>query len=370
MKKIKILNIVGARPNFMKIAPLFRIYKKYPQIDSVLVHTGQHSDDNMSGMFLRSLNVPNPNYVLNLDKKTPISSISSIISGLEKVFLKEKPDLVVVVGDVNSSLAAALAAHKANIRVAHVEAGLRSRDKSMPEEINRIVIDQISDILFVTEQSGINNLKKEGIDESKIFFTGNVMIDNLIFMMPQIDLSPIVEQTGLTDKSYIVVTMHRPINVDTKEKLLLIKEILEKVIKSTGLKIVFPMHPRTRNNFKYHNFLEEVLALKGHILTEPMGYIDFVKLVKNSSLVLTDSGGIQEEAAFLKVPTITLRESTERPSTIESGANMLHPIGEIDNLMKKIKTSINTNRNLIKDIPLNDGKASQRIVDIILKHSK
>ncbi len=363
--KIKIINIVGARPNFMKIAPLFRTYKKYPQIDPILVHTNQHSDKKMSGNFFKSLSIPTPNYTLKIDKTSPVSTIATIMQNLESIFKKIKPDLVIVVGDVNSTLAAALTANKMQIKVAHVEAGLRSKDCSMPEEINRILVDHISDMLFVTEEAGVTNLKKEGVEKSKIFFTGNVMIDNLISMMPQID-SPPTKQTKLMSKPYIVVTIHRPINVDTREKLLLLKKIFEKIISLTGLEIIFPIHPRTRNNLKNHNLLDDILTIKRLTLVEPMNYVNFVKLVKNSSLVLTDSGGIQEEAAYLKIPTITLRDSTERPSTIKCGANILHSVKDINDLIKKIKLIINKNHDSIKDIPLNDGKASQRIVNAII----
>jgi|SRR3989344_2274913 len=364
--KIKILNIVGARPNFMKIAPLFKEYRKNKTIVPVLVHTNQHSDEKMSGVFLKSLNIPRPNYNLNINKKSPISTISSIMSGLEPILKRERPDLVVVVGDVNSTLAGALAANKSGIKVAHVEAGLRSEDLNMPEEINRILVDHISEILFVTEKSGLKNLQKENVTKSKIFFVGNTMIDNLINTLPKIDRSKILNKIGIEGDKYIVLTMHRPSNVDSRKKLLTLIEMKKRIIKDTSMKIIFPIHPRTLNNVKIHGLLGELKKIKDLIVVDPLDYLDFIKLIKKSSLILTDSGGIQEEAAYLKIPTITLRESTERPSTVECGANVLHQIGNVDDLIEKIKIALTVKRNSIKDIPLNDGKAAQKIVKTIL----
>ena len=350
----------------MKIAPLFRVYKKRKEITPILVHTNQHSDDKMSGTFFKSLGIPEQDYTLDTDKTSPSSTISSIMQGLGGILKKEKPDIVLVVGDVNSTLAAALAAHKEGVKVAHVEAGLRSRDRGMPEEINRILVDQISDMLFVTEESGIENLKNERVDDQRIHFVGNVMIDNLIHMLKAIDKSNIHKKIGLEKEKYAIMTMHRPANVDYKEKLLALLEIKKRVTRENGIKIVFPIHPRTQNNLDSHGLMTELGNIKNVIITEPLDYLDFTKLAKESALIITDSGGIQEEAAYLKVPTITLRDSTERPSTIICGANTLHSIEDTEGLLTKVKLAINIDRSIIKDVELNDGQASERIVANII----
>jgi len=350
----------------MKIAPLFRVYKKRKEITPILVHTNQHSDDKMSGTFFKSLGIPEQDYTLDTDKTSPSSTISSIMQGLGSILKKEKPDIVLVVGDVNSTLAAALAAHKEGVKVAHVEAGLRSGDRNMPEEINRILVDHISDMLFVTEESGIENLKNERVDDQRIHFVGNVMIDNLIHMLKAIDKSDIHKKIGLEKEKYAIMTMHRPANVDYKEKLLALLEIKKRVTRENGIKIVFPIHPRTQNNLNSHGLMTELENIKNVIITEPLDYLDFTKLAKESALIITDSGGIQEEAAYLKVPTITLRDSTERPSTIICGANTLHSIEDTEGLLTKVKLAINIDRSIIKDVELNDGQASERIVANII----
>jgi UDP-N-acetylglucosamine 2-epimerase (non-hydrolysing) len=369
-KKIKILNIVGARPNFMKIAPLFREYKKNKNINPILVHTNQHFDKKMSGVFLESLGIPKPNYTLDANNKSPISTISGIMSDLEPILHKEKPDLVLVVGDVNSTLAGALAANKAGIKVAHVESGLRSGDMNMPEEINRILVDNIADMLFATEKSAIENLKKESIEKSKIFFVGNVMIDNLINMLPKINKSNITKTLGLSRKQYILMTMHRPANVDSKEGLINLIKLIKNITQETGLKIIFPIHPRTLKNLENFDLMTSIENIDNLKITEPMDYINFIKLIKDSFFVLTDSGGIQEETAYLKIPTITLRDSTERPSTIECGSNTLCPLSNIKYASNNIISIIKKNQKPIKNIPLNDGKTSKRIVDTIIKQIK
>lgn len=367
-KKIKILSIVGARPNFMKIAPLFRIYKGVQGVEPILVHTNQHSDEKMSGAFFKSLGIPDPHHTLQTDNSSPLKSIHTTLQELERVLEIEKPDLVLVVGDVNSTLAGALAANKSSIKIAHVEAGLRSGDRAMPEEINRILVDHLSDMLFVTEQSGLENLKKEGVAEERIHFVGNVMIDNLIHMLPTIDQSSIYSKIGVKDEKFILLTMHRPANVDHKDRLLVLLEIVKRLTEETGIKIIFPIHPRTLNNFESHGLVGQLKNIENLVITEPLDYIDFMKLARGSALILTDSGGIQEEAAYLKIPTITLRESTERPSTIESGANRLHSMEDVDGLLTKIKSKLNEGWSEIKNIPLWDGLASQRIVDIIIRN--
>ncbi len=369
-KKIKIINIVGARPNFMKMAPLYVAYRKHTDsIQPILIHTQQHNDKKMSGVFFETLGLPDPDYSLSLTVASPAGTIAQIMTQLEVIFEKEQPDLVLVVGDVNSTLAAALTANKKQIKIAHVESGLRSGDKAMPEEINRILTDNISEWLFVTEKSGVINLQKENIVSSNVFLAGNVMIDNLINMMPEIEASDIDKKLMLPEK-YIVMTMHRPANVDTESGLNSMIRIIESVAKE-NINIVFPIHPRTLNNLKKYPKAFEVLSgIKQITIVEPMEYIDFMKLIKNSTFVLTDSGGIQEEAAYLKVPTITLRESTERPSTVECGANHICPPQDEAHVMETIHKVLKMSRENISDIDLNDGKASDRIIDILLKTSK
>ena len=368
-KKIKIVNIVGARPNFMKMAPLYRAYlKNMDLIEPILVHTKQHSDEKMSGVFFKTLGLPEPDFSLSTDNASPIVMMSQIMTQLDKILDEVKPDLVLVVGDVNSTLAAALTANKKQIKVAHVESGLRSGDKSMPEEVNRILTDNISDFLFVTEKSGMLNLQKEGIDESKIFFTGNVMIDNLINMLPKIQASDIQEKLNLSGKKYVVMTMHRPVNVDNEKGLNSIIDIIETVAKE-DIYVVFPIHPRTSNSLKkFKDISDKLNRIEKLIVAEPMEYLDFMKLLKDSKFVLTDSGGIQEEAAYLKIPTITLRKNTERPSTVECGANHICPPDDEINIDKLIQDILNIKNDNISDIPLNDGKASERIINVLVNN--
>lgn len=369
-QKIKIINIVGARPNFMKISPLCKAYRKNKRIiQSILVHTNQHKDNNMSGTFFSSLGIPRPNYSLSIKNESSISVISQIMAQLEKIFRKEKPDLVLVVGDVNSTLAGAITANKMGLKVAHVESGLRSNDRSMPEEINRIIVDHISDFLFVSEKKGLENLNKEGVNSSRIFFTGNVMIDNLSQMLPGIEKSGIIKKLDLINKQYAVITMHRPVNVDSKKGLTRLVSLLKRIILEMNIAIVFPIHPRTIKSLQKNNLLDNLKKTKKLLIVEPMDYPDFIKLIKESLFVMTDSGGIQEEASYLKIPTITLRTSTERPSTIECGANHLLSFEDPTKTTKQIKQIIKkTKKEEIGDIPLNDGKASERIVDLIIKN--
>jgi len=369
-KPIKVLNIVGARPNFMKMAPLFRAHKKNKRIHPLLVHTNQHSGEKMSDIFFKTLGLPEPDYSIPPHKGSPLSTIAHIAASLEPILEKEQPDLVVLVGDVNSTLAGAIAANKMGIPIAHVEAGLRSGDRTMPEEINRIVVDHISDLLFVTEKSGMDNLEKEGVAKNRTFFVGNTMIDNLIHMLPNIRSSNILSSLGVSKGNYIVMTMHRPVNVDSEKSLKKIVSLIEKIVRTSGLTIVFPIHPRALNNLKKKGLHKQLTKTKKLILTEPLGYRDFLKLVSESALVITDSGGIQEEATHLKIPIVTLRDSTERPSTIYSGANSLHSLDEQSKTLAGISAKMKMKRGAIKDLPLNDGRASERIVRIISRHFK
>ena len=357
---MKILNIVGTRPNFIKIAPLVEQMLKSPVIDPVLLHTGQHYDENMSKIFFEQLGIPKPHIYLGVGSENNTNQISEIIKRVDPILEREDPDAVLVVGDVNSTMAGGLAASNKSIPVFHVEAGLRSFDRSMPEEINRYTTDHLSDLLFVTEKSGLDNLLREKINPEKIHFVGNVMVDTLKkYRDLAQEYSSILETLQLVEHQYAVVTLHRPSNVDMVDVL---KSILEAIRKlSKELKIVFPIHPRSRR--KIEEFDLEYL-IKSFTLTDPLPYLDMLNLMDKSRLVLTDSGGIQEETTALGVPCITMRENTERPITIEKGTNILGGNQgasiwlAVKNLMKAGGKS-----GAIPD--LWDGKAAQRIVKII-----
>ena len=353
--------IGGARPNFMKIAPIIKEFKKQ-EIGFKFIHTGQHYDYNMSKIFLDNLGIPEPDYFLNVGSGTHASQTAKIMIEFEKVILKERPKLVIVVGDVNSTIACALVAKKESIEVAHIEAGLRSFDFQMPEEINRRLTDQISDYLFITERSALLNLKNEGIDSSKIFFVGNVMIDNLINNLEEARKNNYYQNLGLKSGLYGIVTIHRPSNVDDKKDLENVIKILNYI--QTKTKIIFPIHPRTQKSLKKFN-LEEELNKPNIITTEPLGYLEFLNLIINSKFILTDSGGIQEEASYLKIPILTLRNNTERPVTIQEGTNTLIE-NDFLKLEKHLDKILSDTYKKGKIIEMWDGKSSQRIADIII----
>jgi UDP-N-acetylglucosamine 2-epimerase (non-hydrolysing) len=363
----RILVVGGARPNFIKIAPLVIEFNNYKDCFEVfLVHTGQHYDFEMSEIFFKNLRIPNPDIYLNVGSGSHAVQTAKIMTAFEKVVVKEKPDLIIVVGDVNSTLACSLVASKLNIKIAHVEAGLRSFDRIMPEEINRIVTDSISDYLFVSEDSGLKNLRREGINSAKVHFVGNIMIDTLLANLNIINQSKILEKLQLTRNEYSVMTMHRPGNVDSKEALSEIVDILNCISENT--KIVYPVHPRPKKTIKQHNLLRKLEHLDNLILIEPLGYIDFIRLVKDSVFVLTDSGGIQEETTALKVPCLTLRENTERPVTTKKGTN--HLVGRDKNAILKLVDNILSNNTKKGEIPeLWDGKTAKRIVEILKRNS-
>lgn len=316
MKK-RILVVVGTRPNFVKITQFKKIALE-KNIDFKIVHTGQHYDEKMSDVFLKQFNIE-VDYFLNINGKTPNSLIGEIMIKLEEVINEFKPDLLLSVGDVNSTLAASLTANKLNVKLGHIESGLRSLDRQMPEEINRILTDEISDICFVTEQSGLDNLKAIGKKDYQIAFVGNTMIDTLVYFQKEIEASPILEE--ISCENYVLVTMHRPRNVDTRESLLKIIALLEGVSKKYN--IVFSLHPRTKNSLVDKKLLSELEAIQNLKIIPPQNYFAFQKLIKYSFCVITDSGGIQEETTFQKIPCITLRENTERPITITQGTNVL-----------------------------------------------
>ncbi|HDQ00122.1 MAG TPA: UDP-N-acetylglucosamine 2-epimerase (non-hydrolyzing) [bacterium] len=361
---MKIISVVGARPNFMKVAPIYRAFRESKYADVGLTHkichTGQHYDENMSKVFFQDLALPTPDFYLGVGNGSHAVQTAKVMIEFEKVLLREQPDLVLVVGDVNSTVACSLAAVKLGIGVAHVESGLRSFDRTMPEEINRILTDAIAHYLFVTEHSGLHNLKREGIDDEKIFFTGNVMIDSLIFYLPRAAKSNIFCELNVNKAEYCLVTLHRPSNVDNQRRLAELLNFLNELAKDK--RVIFPVHPRTRNNidlFKLHDKLDSDV-----LLIDPLGYIDFLALLEKAFLVITDSGGIQEETTFLDVPCLTLRSSTERPVTVEMGTNYL--VGEQINDAKKYFYQILHGETKQGQIPeLWDGRTAERIAEII-----
>ncbi|MBM3242988.1 UDP-N-acetylglucosamine 2-epimerase (non-hydrolyzing), partial [Candidatus Poribacteria bacterium] len=318
---MKIACVVGARPNFMKIAPILEAMKKYPQVQPILVHTGQHYDYEMSGVFFEDLDIPEPDVHLGVGSGSHAVQTAKIMIEFEKVVLEHQPDLVLVVGDVNSTLACALVAAKENIPVAHVEAGIRSFDRSMPEEMNRLLTDAISDYLFVPTEHGCANLSREGIPEEKIFLVGDVMIDTLLQYKDKAATIPILDNLGLQKGNYALMTMHRPHNVDIKENLIKILNAIQEI--QSKISVVFPMHPRTRHRIEKFQLNEQLSNMKNLIVLEPIGYLRFLNLMMNSKFVLTDSGGMQEETTVLNIPCLTLRENTERPETIDGGTNTL-----------------------------------------------
>lgn len=370
----KIISVVGARPNFMKMAPIHKqLLKHKSKVVHKIVHTGQHYDKKMSDVFFKELELPKPDIYLGVGSKSHAEQKAHIMIEFEKVLLKEKPDLVLVYGDVNSTIAASLVSSKIlnskgkTIPVAHIESGLRSFDRTMPEEINRMVTDVISDYLFVTEPSGVKNLKHEGIQNSKIYFVGNTMIDSLIFYMKKIMRSVILSELCISKNYFALITLHRPSNVDVKNNLKTILRIFKNINKENpGLDIVFSVHPRTikmLDKFKLKSFFEEINNL---IIAEPFGYFDFLNLISNSKFILTDSGGIQEETTYLKIPCITLRSNTERPITVKTGTNIICGLDEklITGIIKKIESG-KFKKGKIPE--LWDGKAAERIVNALLK---
>lgn len=347
----------------MKIAPLHRAFQKYPHINSKIVHTGQHYDEKMSAIFFKQLEMPIPDYYLGVGSGSHAETTAKIMVEFEQIVKKEQPDLVLVVGDVNSTLACAIVAKKMNIKLAHVEAGLRSGDDQMPEEVNRILTDSIADYLFVTEQSGMVNLAREGAKKEQVFFVGNVMIDSLCYYKKKAQKLPLLETLNVRPKEYVLMTMHRPSNVDEVEKLEVIIEVIKTVCENQ--KMIFPLHPRTTKNLKKHELFEQLKAIPNLIVLEPQGYLEFLLLMANSNVIITDSGGIQEESTYLKVPCLTIRDTTERPITIDLGTNTLIPELATDLIIKNYKKAISTSEKSTTIPPLWDGMAAERIAQVI-----
>lgn len=372
MMKIHVMIVAGARPNFMKIAPLCHSFssrreavrRRGAELRISIVHTGQHYDANMSNVFFQDLGIPTPDRHLEVGSGSHAEQTAKIILGFEKVLLDDRPQLVVVVGDVNSTIACALTAKKLGIKVAHVEAGLRSFDMEMPEEINRKLTDSISDLLFVTEESGVRNLRAEGIPNEMIYLVGNVMIDTLIKNLVRIERgdfepTPAIQEFRNQGTRYAVLTLHRPSNVDRVEVLSPIWEAITEVAKD--IPVLFPVHPRTRSNIASFG-----LQGNGIRMIEPLGYLDMLYAVKGAEMVLTDSGGLQEETTALGIPCITIRENTERPVTVEKGTNYL--AGTTPGPILVAAREILSGKAKWGTVPhFWDGRAAERIVDIILE---
>ncbi|MBI5470987.1 MAG: UDP-N-acetylglucosamine 2-epimerase (non-hydrolyzing) [Ignavibacteriae bacterium] len=363
IKKLKILNVVGARPNFMKVAPLMREYAKHAdRIEATLLHTGQHYDDAMSTIFFTQLEMPAPHVNLGVGSGSHAEQTAKIMIGFEEVLLREKPDVIVVVGDVNSTMACTLVASKLLIPIAHVEAGLRSFDRTMPEEINRLVTDALADILLTTSPDADENLKREGVASEKIHFVGNTMIDTLLALRPQFNVAGMRSRFGLNTRPFAFVTLHRPSNVDVKEVFEGICHAFAEIQKLITL--VWPLHPRTRNMLRTHGLDSLIDSLPNLKMSEPLSYLDSTSLMSGSTLVLTDSGGVQEETTVLGIPCLTLRENTERPITVEEGTNEL--IGNDPGIIiSKTRNILDGNSKKGRLPKYWDGKAAQRIVNVL-----
>lgn len=361
---MRIVNVVGARPNFIKIAPIMDAWRRLaPQVESLLVHTGQHYDEKMSDLFFRQLGIPRPDINLEVGSGSHAVQTADVMKGFETVVRERRPDAVLVVGDVNSTIACGMVAAKEGVRLIHVEAGLRSFDRVMPEEINRVLTDAISDVLFCTERSGVDNLLREGVAPERIHLVGNVMIDTLLKNLEAARRTTAVEDLGLRAKEYAVVTLHRPSNVDSPEALRGLFLALEAVARE--LAVVFPVHPRTRAA------IERLGIAKGSgfanvRMVEPLGYLEFLRLLGDARVVLTDSGGIQEETTVLRVPCLTMRANTERPITCEVGSNRL--VGnKPENILAAFRDIMSGGGPPCGIPPLWDGRAADRIVEILMR---
>jgi UDP-N-acetylglucosamine 2-epimerase (non-hydrolysing) len=360
----KVLHIVGARPNFMKVAPIYRAIAQTGKMTQVLVHTGQHYDVKMSDVFFSELGLPRPDVHLGVGSGSQTEQTAKVMLGLEKVFQAEKPDLVSVVGDVNSTVAAALVAAKLSIPVAHVEAGLRSNDRMMPEEVNRIVTDRLADLLLTPSPDADENLLKEGVDPAKIVFVGNVMIDTLLISREKALQQPTLSTLGLTAQGYAVCTLHRPSNVDDPKKLVALMDALGQI--SRELPVVFPVHPRTAKMLEEPKLAQRLSEYPDLKRVTPMGYLDFLCLTSQARLILTDSGGLQEESTAMAVPCLTLRENTERPVTVTVGTNQL--VGTDPTAIVEAASAVLKGNGKSGRIPdLWDGRTAPRIAEVYAK---
>lgn len=359
---MRIVNIVGARPNLIKIAPLMAAYRAYPRIRPLLVHTGQHYDNAMNDRLFEQLRIPRPDMSLGVGSGSHAVQTAGIMVEFERCCLEHRPDLVLVVGDVNSTIACALVAVKLGIAVAHVEAGLRSFDRSMPEEINRRMTDILSDLLFVSEPSGMEHLRREGVDPARVHFVGNVMIDTLLANLSRAEDEDVLDRLGIADRGYAVLTLHRPSNVDDPRVLGSLLDAVTEVARD--LEVVFPAHPRTSARMAEFGFAGRLAAARGLKVVPPLGYLEFLKLTAHARIVLTDSGGIQEETTILRVPCVTLRQNTERPVTCEVGANRLagtDPAGVITAYREMLKVD----PAAFGTPELWDGRAAERVAAVL-----
>jgi UDP-N-acetylglucosamine 2-epimerase (non-hydrolysing) len=357
----KLLIVVGTRPNFIKVTRFKQVAAERGTINVRIVHTGQHFSARMADVFFEQFGLV-PDVFLEIGGGTPLAQMAGILERLEPVVVSEKPDMMMVVGDVNSTLAAALVANKLNVPLAHLESGLRSFDASMPEEHNRVLTDRITDHFFITEPSGRENLLREGVAEDRLHFVGNTMIDTLVAFSTEVDKSPVLEELGLGAGGHVLMTIHRPATVDVKERLSDLLDLITEV--APRRKVVFPMHPRTLKNLENFGLKGRVDALKGLVLTEPLDYFAFQKLVATCSFILTDSGGVQEESTYRRVPCLTLRPNTERPITVTMGSNELVPLD-----MEAVREAIaRIEGGTFKkgEVPqLWDGRATERIFDVL-----
>lgn len=361
---MKIACVVGARPNFMKIAPILEVMAKYPKLQPILVHTGQHYDYEMSQIFFDELKIPKPDVYLGVGSGSNAVQTAKIMISFEETVNQYKPDAILVVGDVNSTLACALVASKLCIPVIHVEAGVRSFDRTMPEEINRILTDVISDLLLTPTEYANENLKKEGVSEEKIHLVGDVMVDTLLKYREKANSDGILQELGLTKNSYALMTLHRASNVDVKENLSNLLDAIKEV--QRNIKIVLAIHPRTKARIKEFELEKELSSMENLMVIEPLGYIKFMGLMINAKFVLTDSGGMQTETTVLNIPCITLRENTEHPLTIKQGTNTL--VGNDKHLIISECQKILDGKGKSGSYPnIWDGHASERITEIIYK---
>jgi UDP-N-acetylglucosamine 2-epimerase (non-hydrolysing) len=367
---MKVINVVGARPNFMKVAPIVEAMKRRAEeFAPLVVHTGQHYDAQMSDAFFRDLGLPKPDVYLGVGSASHAVQTAAVMQSFEPVVLAEKPDWVLVVGDVNSTLACALVCSKLNIKVAHVEAGLRSRDRTMPEEINRLLTDQLADLLLTPSQDGDANLLAEGIPAERIRFVGNVMIDSLFAQLRRAETSTVREDLGISGGDYAALTLHRPSNVDDPTTFKRILDALEQI--TERLPIIFPVHPRTRARLQEFGLLSIIERNRNLQLIEPLGYLDFLRLYSGARLVLTDSGGIQEETTALGIPCLTLRENTERPITVEMGTNVV--VGtNTEKIVSAAASALDAPRDKqhTRIPPLWDGHTADRILEALLEKEK
>ncbi|MCA1578562.1 MAG: UDP-N-acetylglucosamine 2-epimerase (non-hydrolyzing) [Acidobacteria bacterium] len=361
---LKVINVVGARPNFMKVAPIVAAMKRRAaKFQPLVVHTGQHYDAAMSDSFFRDLELPQPDTHLGVGSASHAAQTAAVMERFEPVVISEKPDWVLVVGDVNSTLACALVCVKLGVKVAHVEAGLRSRDRTMPEEINRLLTDQIADLLLTPSSDADANLRAEGIPAERIRLVGNVMIDSLLQNVERARGSRIKHDLGVVEKDYGVLTLHRPSNVDSPETFARILAALETITET--LPVIFPVHPRTRKTIAELGLSNRVASMKNLRLIDPLGYLDFLSLYSAARLVLTDSGGIQEETSALGIPCLTLRENTERPITVELGTNVV--VGtDTSRIVAAASAALNGSaKRTTHQPPFWDGHASERILDAL-----